>query len=127
MPLTWKIRDGEGKWPLRQLLYRHVPQALLDRPKKGFSVPLAGWLRGPLRDWAQALLDPTRLAREGYLNAEPIQRAWRRHQAGPQDHSPSQWCVLRFQDWLQAPKACRQLYKFDMTSSAWPVTGPSHF
>ncbi|MDS1140061.1 asparagine synthase (glutamine-hydrolyzing) [Pusillimonas sp. SM2304] len=105
MPLSWKIRAGEGKWPLRQLLYRHVPQALMDRPKKGFSVPLAKWLRGPLREWAQALLDPARLAREGYLNAEPIQHAWRQHLAGHQDHSQRLWCVLSFQAWLQAQQA----------------------
>src|SRR3546814_11522345 len=65
MPLDWKIQAGEGKWPLRQLLYRHVPQSMMDRPKKGFSLPLADWLRGPLREWAQALLDPARLTREG--------------------------------------------------------------
>jgi len=105
MPLEWKIRAGEGKWPLRQLLYRHVPQALMERPKKGFSVPLADWLRGPLRDWAQALLDPARLAREGYLNAEPVQRAWRQHQAGHQDHSQRLWCILAFQSWLQGQHA----------------------
>src|SRR3546814_17669747 len=64
MPLTWKLREGEGKWPLRQLLYRHVPPAPLDRPQKGFSVPLAGWLRGPLSACALALLHPTQKATE---------------------------------------------------------------
>ncbi|MGB3290166.1 MAG: asparagine synthase (glutamine-hydrolyzing), partial [Burkholderiaceae bacterium] len=105
MPLSWKIRAGEGKWPLRQLLYRYVPQALMERPKKGFSVPLGDWLRGPLREWAQALLDPTRLARDGYLNAEPVQRAWRQHLDGHQDHAQGLWCVLTFQAWLQAQHA----------------------
>lgn len=101
MPLTWKIRAGEGKWPLRQLLYRHVPQALMERPKKGFSLPLADWLRGPLRDWAEALLEPARLQREGYLNVQPVQQAWHQHLAGHQDHSSRLWCVLSFQAWLQ--------------------------
>jgi asparagine synthase (glutamine-hydrolysing) len=105
MPLSWKIRDKEGKWPLRQLLYRHVPRTLMERPKKGFSVPLGDWLRGPLREWAQALLDPARLDREGYLKAESIQHAWRQHQAGHQDHSQRLWCVLSFQAWLQAQQA----------------------
>lgn len=105
MPLAWKINGGQGKWPLRQLLYRHVPQALMERPKKGFSIPLADWLRGPLREWAQALIDPARLAREGYLNAGPIQHAWQQHQAGHQDHSQRLWCVLSFQAWLQAQQA----------------------
>lgn len=105
LPLSMKIRDGEGKWPLRQLLYRHVPQALMERPKKGFSIPLADWLRGPLRDWAEALIDPVRLDREGYLNPEPVQHAWRQHQAGHQDHSARLWCVLSFQAWLQEQRA----------------------
>lgn len=105
MPLAWKINGGQGKWPLRQLLYRHVPQALMERPKKGFSIPLADWLREPLREWAQALIDPARLAREGYLNAGSIQHAWQQHQAGHQDHSQRLWCVLSFQAWLQAQQA----------------------
>ncbi|AEC21756.1 asparagine synthetase [Pusillimonas sp. T7-7] len=105
MPLDWKIQAGEGKWPLRQLLYRHVPQSMMDRPKKGFSLPLADWLRGPLREWAQALLDPARLTREGYLNAAPIQQAWRQHLSGRRDHSQRLWCVLTFQAWLQDQQA----------------------
>ena len=105
MPLGWKIRHGEGKWPLRQLLYRHVPRALMERPKKGFSIPLADWLRGPLRDWAEALIEPGRIAREGYLEAAPIRRAWQQHQEGDQDHSSRLWCVLAFQSWLQEQQA----------------------
>lgn len=105
MPLGWKIRDGEGKWPLRQLLYRHVPKALMERPKKGFSIPLADWLRGPLRDWAEALIEPGRMAREGYLRAELVGHAWRQHQNGEQDHSSRLWCVLAFQAWLQEQRA----------------------
>lgn len=105
MPLSLKIRAGEGKWPLRQLLYRHVPREMMERPKKGFSIPLADWLRGPLRNWAEALIDPARLEREGYLNNEPVQRAWRQHQAGHQDHSARLWCVLSFQAWLQEQRA----------------------
>ncbi|WP_397473709.1 asparagine synthase (glutamine-hydrolyzing) [Pusillimonas sp.] len=105
MPLTWKIRENEGKWPLRQLLYKHVPRSLIERPKKGFSIPLADWLRGPLRDWAEALIEPGRLASEGYLHSAPIQRAWRQHQEGEQDHSSRLWCVLMFQSWLREQRA----------------------
>lgn len=105
MPLAWKIRQDKGKWPLRQLLFRHVPEALFERPKKGFSIPLAQWLRGPLKDWADSLLEPARLQREGYLNPGPVQRAWRQHLDGEQDHSSRLWCVLTFQAWLQEQRA----------------------
>src|SRR5690606_26697374 len=72
MPLEYKIRNGEGKWLLRQILYRHVPRALVERPKMGFGVPLGAWLRGPLRGWAEDLIDEGRLRREGYFHPEPI-------------------------------------------------------
>jgi asparagine synthase (glutamine-hydrolysing) len=100
LPRRYKVRDGHGKWLLRQLLYRHVPRELVDRPKKGFSVPLATWLRGPLKDWAAALLDPARLRREGPFPAEPILRKWQEHQAGPRDWSTHLWSILMTQAWL---------------------------
>lgn len=100
-PLHMKIREGQGKWILRQVLYRHVPRDLIERPKKGFSIPLAAWLRGPLRDWGEALLNETRLRQEGYLNPEPIRRAWDLHQQGKADHSTRLWGVLMFQAWLE--------------------------
>lgn len=100
LPLDYKIRDGQGKWLLRQLLHRHVPRALVDRPKKGFSIPLGSWLRGPLKDWGAALLDPARLHREGLFNAAPVLRKWREHQSGKQDWSTHLWSVLMMQAWL---------------------------
>lgn len=100
-PLHMKIREGQGKWILRQVLYRHVPRDLIERPKKGFSIPLAAWLRGPLRDWGEALLNETRLRQEGYLNPVPIRRAWESHQQGKADHSSRLWGVLMFQAWLE--------------------------
>ncbi len=99
-PLHMKIRDGVGKWLLRQMLYRHVPQALIDRPKKGFSIPLADWLRGPLRDWADTLLDESRLNREGYFNSALIRKTWQLHRDAERDCSTQLWCVLMFQAWL---------------------------
>ncbi len=105
LPLDYKIRDGRGKWLLRQLLYRHVPQQMVDRPKKGFSVPLAAWLRGPLKDWAAALLDPARLRQQGLFHAQPIVRKWQEHQSGQRDWSTHLWSILMTQAWLDHNKA----------------------
>jgi asparagine synthase (glutamine-hydrolysing) len=102
LPLHMKIRSGQGKWVLRQVLYRHVPRELIERPKKGFSIPLGAWLRGPLRDWAEALLDEQRLRREGYFNPLPIRRAWEEHLRGKRDQSTRLWSILMFQAWLEA-------------------------
>lgn len=101
LPMHMKIRSGTGKWVLREVLYRHVPKALIERPKKGFSIPISSWLRGPLRDWAETLLDESRLQQEGYLHAEPIRRAWQQHLLGKADYSTKLWGVLMFQAWLQ--------------------------
>lgn len=102
LPLRMKIRAGQGKWLLRQVLYRHVPRELMERPKMGFGIPLDAWLRGPLRDWGEALLNPERLTREGFFHPAPIAQKWREHQAGARNWSYYLWDALMFQSWLEA-------------------------
>jgi asparagine synthase (glutamine-hydrolysing) len=102
LPERMLVRDGVGKWALRRVLDRYVPRTLIDRPKAGFEVPLGDWLRGPLRSWAESLLDPSRLKREGYLNAEKIGQMWEQHQSGRWDRSLHLWNVLMFEAWLNA-------------------------
>jgi len=101
LPMHYKVRNGVGKWILRQVLYKYVPRNLVDRPKMGFAVPLASWLRGPLREWAAELLDSARLRREGYLNVEPVSRKWAEHLAGKRNWQYHLWDVLMFQAWLE--------------------------
>jgi len=102
LPLSFKIRQGgEGKWLLRRLLDRYVPSSLVERPKMGFGVPLDSWLRGPLRKWAEELLDEDGLRREGYLHPEPIRKLWEEHLSGKRNWQYPLWNVLMFQAWLR--------------------------
>lgn len=102
LPLAIKTYKGRSKWPLREVLYRHVPRELIERPKVGFSIPVGQWLRGPLRDWAEALLDPAKIDADGLLHSAPIRQAWQRHQTGRSDHQYELWSVLMFQAWREA-------------------------
>jgi asparagine synthase (glutamine-hydrolysing) len=108
LPHEYKLRNGETKAVLRALAYSHVPRAMLDRPKTGFGVPIDRWLRGPLREWAEALLAPDRLRREGFLDPAPIEKCWREHLDGHRQWQHRLWNVLMFQAWLEEQQGLRQ-------------------
>jgi asparagine synthase (glutamine-hydrolysing) len=102
LPLNYKLRDGVGKWPLRQVLYKYVPKELIERPKMGFGIPIDSWLRGPLREWGEALLAEDRLKREGFFNPVPIRQKWVEHLSGHRNWQYHLWDVLMFQTWLES-------------------------
>jgi asparagine synthase (glutamine-hydrolysing) len=100
IPLGMKIKNGRGKHVLRELLYRHAPRALFERPKAGFAIPIGAWLRGPLRGWAEELLAPARLAGEGFFDVAAVRARWAEHLSGRRDATAALWAVLMFQAWL---------------------------
>jgi len=104
LPSSFKQKRNRGKWLLRQILYQYVPPALVDRPKRGFGAPIAEWLRGPLRDWAEDLLGATRLRQEGFLEPRVIREKWQEHLSSKRDWSAGLWYVLMFQAWLDQQK-----------------------
>lgn len=99
IPLSMKIRGGKGKHVLRELLYRQAPRELFDRPKAGFGIPIGKWLKGPLRSWAEDLLEPRRMMEEGWLDARIVRRRWDMHLSGRRDSTPAIWAILMFQAW----------------------------
>ena len=101
LPMEFKIRNGVTKWALREVLYKHVPKDLIERPKMGFGVPLAEWLRGPLQDWAESLLDEKRLHQEGFFDVEFVRNKWLEHLSGKRNWHHQLWNVLMFQAWLE--------------------------
>ena len=100
LPMHILRHEGKSKWPLREILFRHVPRHLIERPKMGFGIPLDKWLRGPLRDWAEALLSESRLTNDGFFHAAPIRKAWTDHLSGNRNMHHPLWVILMFQSWL---------------------------
>jgi asparagine synthase (glutamine-hydrolysing) len=105
VPMSMKFREGQGKWLLRQVLYKYVPRKIVERNKMGFGVPIDSWLRGPLRQWAEALLDERRLLEEGFFNPGPIRKKWGEHLSGSHNWHYYLWDVLMFQAWLEQQSA----------------------
>lgn len=101
IPMKYKLHNGEGKWILKQVLFKYVPKDLIERPKMGFGVPIDSWLRGPLRGWADALLSAERLSREGYLKPDAVQRLWQEHLSGQRNWQYQLWNILMLQLWLE--------------------------
>jgi asparagine synthase (glutamine-hydrolysing) len=104
LPIGMKIREGQGKWTLRQVLYQHVPREIIDRPKAGFAIPIGLWLRGPLRDWAEDMLSRQRLTDDGLFNPDIIRQTWLEHLSGRRDWTTRLWAILMFQAWKAAQK-----------------------
>jgi len=101
LPLATKVKQRQGKWVLRQVLHRYVPRELIERPKSGFGIPLGAWLRGPLRDWAESMLDSSKLNQEGYFQPQPIRQKWTEHLSGKREWEVQLWNVLMFQAWAE--------------------------
>lgn len=104
LPQSLKLREGVGKWVLRQVLYKHVPKELVERPKMGFGIPIGEWLRGPLREWAEHLLDASKLRQDGYFRADLIRQKWLEHISGVRNWQYHLWDILMFQSWLDHHK-----------------------
>ena len=102
LPIEMKMREKTGKWLLRKILYQYIANDLIERPKMGFGIPVGQWLCGPLRDWAEALLEQSRLANEGYFHPAPIREKWLEHLSGQRNWQYFLWDVLMFQAWLEA-------------------------
>jgi asparagine synthase (glutamine-hydrolysing) len=100
LPLAMKMRARRSKWILRQVLHKHVPRKLIERPKQGFGVPMVDWLRGPMRDWAESLLDESVLRSDGILDPKPVRSCWSAHLAGRRNDHQQIWIILMFQAWL---------------------------
>jgi len=102
LPLELKLRNNQSKWILREVLKKHIPEKLFDRPKMGFGIPLGAWLRGPLREWAEGLLSPAKIGEFGYLEQEYVSGLWSDHLSGRRNFQHGLWNILMLQAWLES-------------------------
>jgi asparagine synthase (glutamine-hydrolysing) len=124
LPISFKQRGRQGKWLLRQVLYRYVPPQLVERPKQGFAAPVERWLRKELRPWAEELLDESRLRQEGFFQERTIRRKWDEHVSGKGDWGRPLWNVLMFQAWWDAQKGQKKAAMPTLISPARPAVTP---
>jgi len=101
LPYKFKYRDGHTKWILRQVLYKHVPKELIERPKQGFGIPLNDWLRGPLKEWADELLSIQYLEEQNIFNVQEVRTMWEHHLSGTRHYGARLWSILMFQAWYK--------------------------
>ena len=101
LPLHYKIKSGKSKYILRKVLEKYVPNELTKRPKMGFGVPIDSWLQGPIKEWAESLINPSKIKNQGYLNSDLIQKIWQEHLSGERNWQAKLWNVLIFQSWLE--------------------------
>ena len=102
LPIEMKIKNNTGKWGLRKILSKYIPPEITDRPKTGFAVPIGEWLRGPLKEWAEDLINEEKLIRQGYINHKKVRNIWEMHQSRSYDYTSQIWSILMFQCWLEA-------------------------
>lgn len=126
LPTAVKVRNGQGKWLLRRVLRRYLPKPLFERPKQGFNVPIGAWLRGPLRDWAEDLLDAHRMRSDGFLDVQRVDSCWQAHLSGQSDRARELWAILMVQAWLDAArKPCPPPASPIMTATSAVEAAPS--
>ena len=104
LPINMKIRNNKGKWILREVLKKYMPNKIIDRPKMGFGIPIDKWLRGSLLDWAENLLDDQKLKQQGYFQSALVRNMWKEHLSGKRNHQYELWDILMFQSWLEEKK-----------------------
>ena len=117
LPMRFKLHNGVSKWILREVLYRHVPARLIERPKTGFDVPLGSWLRGPLREWAEDLLQEKALNETGLFDSRPVRQAWLEHLSGRKNCQHQLWTVLMFEAWRRRPRSATTVSTYTAAGS----------
>jgi len=127
LPTAVKVRSGQGKWLLRQVLNRYLPKTLFERPKQGFNVPIGAWLKGPLREWARDLLAAPCIRRDGLLDVHRVETCWQEHLSGQRDRARELWAILMVQAWIDATRRPIELPSASVKTDMVTVSAASDF